>query len=167
MIDGWSNSGILDIRNFREADCDTDHYLDVAKVTGRLAVSKQAAQTLDVERLNLRKLSELEVRKQYRIKISNKLTALKILSDSENINRACETIQENIKTSAKESLGLYELKLHKPWFDENCLRILDKKKQVKMQWLQNPNQSRVYNLNTVKRETRRHFRKKEKEYLKA
>jgi hypothetical protein len=47
---------------------------------------------LDVERLNLRKLSELEVRKQYRIKISNKLTALEILSDSENINRACENI---------------------------------------------------------------------------
>jgi hypothetical protein len=62
---------------------------------------------------------------------------LEILSDSENINRACENIQENIKTSAKESLGLYELKQYKPLFDENYLRLLYERKQAKMQSLQN------------------------------
>jgi len=36
----------------------------VAKVRERLAVSKQTAQTFDVERFNLRKISELGVRKQ-------------------------------------------------------------------------------------------------------
>jgi hypothetical protein len=36
----------------------------VAKVRERLAVSKKTAKTFDVERFNLRKLSELEVRKQ-------------------------------------------------------------------------------------------------------
>jgi len=54
----------------RGAECDTDHCLVVAKVTEILAISKQAAQKFDVERFNLRKLSELEVRKQYQIKIS-------------------------------------------------------------------------------------------------
>jgi hypothetical protein len=38
----------------------------------------------------------------------------------ENTNRVWEIIKENIKTSAKESLGLHELKQHKPWFDEEC-----------------------------------------------
>jgi len=50
----------LDVRRFREADCNTDHYLVVARVGERLAVSKQAAQKLDGERFNLRKLNELE-----------------------------------------------------------------------------------------------------------
>jgi hypothetical protein len=36
-----------------------------------------------------------------------------------------------------------------------------------MQWLQNPNQSNVDNLNNVRREASRHFRNKKKEYLKA
>jgi hypothetical protein len=36
-----------------------------------------------------------------------------------------ETIRENIKFSAKESLGYYELKKHKPWFDEGCSELLD------------------------------------------
>jgi len=166
FIDRW-HSSVLDVRSFRGADCDTNHSLGVGKVTGRLAVSKQAAQTLDVERLNLRKLSELEVRKKYQIKISNRLTALEILNDSENINRACENIEENIKTSAKENLGLNELKQHKTWFDENSLRLLEERKQAKMQSLQNPNQSRVDILNNVRREANRHFMSKKKEYLKA
>jgi hypothetical protein len=35
-------------------------------------------------------------------------------------NSAWETIRENIKISAKESLGYYELKKHKPWFYKGC-----------------------------------------------
>jgi len=35
-----------------------------------------------------------------------------------------------------------------------------------MQWLQDPNQRDTDNLNSVRREANRHFRKKEKEYLK-
>jgi hypothetical protein len=38
---------------------DTDHYLVVAKVRERLAVSEKAAQKFDGERFNLRKLNEL------------------------------------------------------------------------------------------------------------
>ena len=53
-----------------------------------MAVSKQVAQKFDGERFNLRKLNELEVRKQYQIEISNRFAALENLSDGEDINRA-------------------------------------------------------------------------------
>jgi hypothetical protein len=36
------------------------------------------------------------------------------------INTLWETIRENIKMSAKENLGYYDLKQHKPWFDKGC-----------------------------------------------
>ena len=133
----------------------------------RLAVSKQVAQNFDGERLNLRKLHELEVRKQYQIEITNRFAALENLSDSEDINRAWQNMKENIKTSAKESLVSHELKQHKPWFDEECLGFLDQRKQAKMQWMQDPSQSNVDDMNNVRHEANRHFRNKKKVYLKA
>ena len=63
QIDRRWHSSILDVRSFSEADCDTSHYLVVAKVRERLAVGKQATQKFDGERFNLGKLNELEVRK--------------------------------------------------------------------------------------------------------
>jgi len=59
-----------------------------------------------VERFNLRKLSELEVGKKYQIKISNRFATLENLNDNKGINKAWENIKENIKSSAKDSLGL-------------------------------------------------------------
>jgi hypothetical protein len=51
--------------------------------------------------------------------------------------------------------------------DEECSKFLDQRKQAKMQWLWNPNQSNVDNPNNVRHEASRHFRTKKKEYLKA
>jgi hypothetical protein len=42
-------------------------------------------------------------------------------NDSKGINRAWENIKQNIITSATDSMGLYEMKQHKPGFDEECL----------------------------------------------
>jgi hypothetical protein len=45
---------------FRAADCDNDHYLVVAKVRERLAVSKQRTHKFYMERFNLKKLKEVQ-----------------------------------------------------------------------------------------------------------
>jgi hypothetical protein len=72
-----------------------------------------------------------------------------------------------MKTSATESLGMHEMKQRKSWFDEECLGILDQRKQAKMQWIQDPSQSNVDNLNDVRRDASKHFRNKKKAYLKS
>ena len=84
----------------------------VAKVGIRLAVSKQAAQKFDGERFNLRKLNELEGRKKYQIEITNRFAVLGNLRDNGDLNMAWENFKENIKTLAKESVGLCKLKQH-------------------------------------------------------
>jgi hypothetical protein len=118
-------------------------------------------------RFNLRKLNELDVRKQYQIKISNRYAALGNLNDSKDTTRALKNLKVNIKTSDNEILGLYKLKLHKPWFDKECLGFLDQRKQAKVKWLQDPNLSNVHDLNNVGSKASRHFRNKKKEHLKA
>jgi len=91
LIDRRRHSSILDVRSFRGADCDTVHYLVVAKVRERLAINKQAAQNFDGERFNLRKLNELEVKKKNQIEITNRFAALENLNVDEDINGAWET----------------------------------------------------------------------------
>jgi hypothetical protein len=68
-----------------------------------------------MERFNLKKSNDLEVKEQYHFEIPNGFAALKNLDTEMNINRAWETIRNNIKISAKGSLRCYELKNHKPW----------------------------------------------------
>jgi hypothetical protein len=48
------------------------------------------------------------------------------------LNSAGEEIGENIKISTKESLGIYESKKHKLWFDKGCSKLLDQRKQDKL-----------------------------------
>jgi hypothetical protein len=95
----------------------TDHYMVVAEVTERLAVSKQTMQTFDMGRFNRKKLDEVEGKEQCWVEISNRFAGLENLDEDVDINRAWETNRGNIKISAKASLCYYELKKHKPWFD--------------------------------------------------
>jgi len=57
---------------------------------------------------------------------------------------------------------MYELKKYKPCFDEECSRFSNPRKQIKMQWLQDPNQNNVGTLNNVRREACRLLRHKKK-----
>jgi hypothetical protein len=57
-----------------------------------------------MEKFSLKKLNDVEVKGQYRGEISTRFAALENLDDKVDINRACESIAENIEISAKESL---------------------------------------------------------------
>ena len=59
-----------------------------------------------------------------------------------------------------ERLGLHELNLKKPWFNEECSSFLERRKRAKMQWIQDPRQRNVDILNNVRREVSRNFRNK-------
>jgi hypothetical protein len=78
---------------------------------------------------------------------------------------AWQTIRENIKISAKESICYCELKKHKPWFDKGWLKLLDQSKQAKLQWLQEPSEISGDNPNNVRREASRRFSNKKRKYL--
>jgi hypothetical protein len=148
LVDRRRHSNIVDVRSYRAADCDTDHCLVV------------------VEMFNLKKLSEAEGKEQFRVEVLNRFAVLEDLDTEVEITSAWETIRENIKISAKESLGYYEPKNQNPWFEEEWSKSLDQRKQAKLQWLQYPSEINGDNLNNVRREASIYFRNKKREYLK-
>jgi hypothetical protein len=111
-----------------------------------------------MERFNLKKLNVVEGKEQYHVEVSNRFAALEDLDAEVEISSAWETIRENIKISAKENLGYFELKKHKLWFDEGCSKLLDQRKQAKLQWLQVPSEINGDNQKNVRREAKQIFR---------
>jgi hypothetical protein len=144
LVDRQRHSRVLDVLSFRAADCDTNHYLVVAKVRQRLAVNKQRSQRFHMERFNLKKINEVEAKEKYHVEVSNRFAALEDLDAEAEINSAWETIRENIKISAKRV----------QW------------EQAKLQWLQDPSEINGDNLNNIRSEASRYFRNKKREYLK-
>jgi hypothetical protein len=60
MVDNGRHLSVHDVQSFRAANCDTDHYLVVAKVKERLAVNKQRSYKFHMERFNFKKLNKVE-----------------------------------------------------------------------------------------------------------
>jgi hypothetical protein len=73
LIDMRRHSRILDVRSFRSDDCEVDHYLVVAKIRERLTVSKRLVNKMEMDRFNLRKLNEVEVKEQYQVTIKKEI----------------------------------------------------------------------------------------------
>jgi hypothetical protein len=88
LVDRPRHLNVLDVRSFRAADCDSDHYLVVAKVRKRLAVNRQRSQRFHMEKFNLKKLNDVEGKEQLHVEISNRFAALKGLDAEVEINRA-------------------------------------------------------------------------------
>jgi hypothetical protein len=63
-----------------------------------------------MERSSIKKSNKAEGKEKYFVEISSRFAALENLDAKVEINRASETIGENIKISAKESLGHFDLK---------------------------------------------------------
>jgi hypothetical protein len=53
------------------------------------------------------------------------------------------------------------MKKYKPWFDEGS-KLLDQRKEAKLQWLQDPGEINSDNLDNVRREASRYFRNKKR-----
>jgi hypothetical protein len=60
----------------------------------------------------------------------------------------------------------YELRQHTLWFSVGCLKLLDQRKQAKLQWLQDPSEINGDNLNNVRCKGSRHLRNYKRECLK-
>jgi hypothetical protein len=54
----------------------------VAKLRERISVSKRARQKFELERFDLKKLDDIEIKEKYQVEISNRFAALESLDES-------------------------------------------------------------------------------------
>ena len=129
LIDrGW-HSSVLDVRSFRGADCDTDHYLAIANVRERLAVGKQAAQRFHWQRFNLRKPNEPESMwwvpvttawRVLRLRIEERRPIRRVAANK--LNKQSRTADEGWSSSLGVGRGVKNPSLLKPMFSNTHMR---------------------------------------------
>jgi hypothetical protein len=126
----------------------------VAEDRERLAVNKQRSHRFHAERFSFNV--------EWRVKSNSMLrfSALENLAAEVDVISAWVTLRQNIKISTKDGLGYYELKKHKPWFNEGCPKLLDQRKQASLQWFQDPSQINWDDLNRIRREVSKRFKGK-------
>jgi hypothetical protein len=73
LIDRRQHSSKPDVRSFRGTDCDTDYYLVVAKIREGLAESNRPVNKMDMDRFNLKKLNEGEVKEECQVTIKKQI----------------------------------------------------------------------------------------------
>jgi hypothetical protein len=69
------------------------HFIEEVSV---LLISKREAQNYDKEKFRLEKPSDVEVKGEYRCEIATRFAALENWIDKVDINRACESMGENV-----------------------------------------------------------------------
>jgi hypothetical protein len=69
--------------------------LVVAKIRERGAVNKRPVSKMEMDRFNLMKLNEGEVKEQYQVTTKNRFSALENVEHNGDINRAWDAIREN------------------------------------------------------------------------
>ncbi|KAJ4451780.1 hypothetical protein ANN_03252 [Periplaneta americana] len=118
-------------------DCNSDHYL----VIGELSVAKRVEQQVNIRRFNIPKLKDKETKQHYQVDISNRFAVLASSDEVEeelDVNSVWENIRDNIKIAAEQSIGYYEIKKKKPWFDEDCCMVVERRKEATLKFLQDP-----------------------------
>ncbi|KAJ4430252.1 hypothetical protein ANN_22464 [Periplaneta americana] len=87
------------------------------------------------------KYMDEETKQHYQVEISNRFASLATSDKAEeelDVNSVWENIRDNIKIAAEQSISYHETKKRKPWFDEDCSTVVERRKQAKLKFLQDP-----------------------------
>ncbi|KAJ4449477.1 hypothetical protein ANN_00876 [Periplaneta americana] len=169
LIDKRRHTSIVDIRTFRGADFNCGHYLVIGELRERLSVAKRVEQQVNITKFNILKLKDEEPKQNYQVEISNRFATLESSDEVEkelDVNSVWENIRDSIKIAPEQSIGYYETEKKKPWFDEDCCMVVQRRKQATLKFLQDPVEEKRDNYFNERREARRTLRNEKRGYLK-
>jgi hypothetical protein len=77
------------------------------------------------------------------------------INNETDVNKMWETISDTVKSTAKERVGVRKRQRNKPWFDDECLKLHEERKEARQQWLNNNTEASSNQYNNAKRKATR------------
>ena len=167
LVSARHASSIIDVRNSRGANCDSDHYLVKAKVRERISrVWKQRVGN-DRTKWNLELITSPEGKIRYQASLEKKLEETNIIEPgSQDINRIWNSVKEKVIAAGEEIMGPTTMqKKNVEWFDEECRAKIAKKNEARRRMLQKETRSSYEKYKELQKDVKKVCKKKKKEHL--
>ncbi|PSN43351.1 hypothetical protein C0J52_15555 [Blattella germanica] len=163
LIDARHFSNLIDVRSYRGANIDSDHYLVVATIRGRISNVRKTFGSHG-RKFNSNRLKEPETVERYANLLNEALTEL---PSSENVDESWKNLKETLLKTAHEVLGRIDRVAHNNWFDEECAQVTSLKNEAYKRMQQRfHTRKAVEEYRVCRREEKRLHKKKKREYEK-
>ena len=133
MVKRRFRSALTDVRVFRGADCDSDHFMLGVKIRIKLKVMKTRMTRREV--FNCEKLQNEEEKIQYQLVVENKFSALENMEDMDEVRWS--GLKDIMTQAARETIGTITNRRREKWFNGECERAAKRRNKLRMEWLGN------------------------------
>lgn len=155
-------NSIKDVRTFRGADCDSDHFLVLAKMHIKLKKT-QRPRNKNVK-LCIDSLKDAQIREEYKHAVEELISrdpTEAVRTDVDENWKELKTILNNVTSQKLEK----KKKKDKAWFDIDCRSKVEERKEARKVWLHNmENEENKQIYFRIRRDTQILLRQKKREF---
>jgi len=137
LVSARHASSIIDGRNSRGANCDSDHYLVKAKVREGINRGWKHRAGCGRRKRNSELITSPEGKMRYQASLEKKLKGTKVIeSGSLDMNKMWNDVKDTIIAAGEEVMGTTTIqKRNVEWFDEECRGKIAKKNKARRRML--------------------------------
>jgi hypothetical protein len=130
LIDQRHCSNLLDVRSYRGANADSDHYLLIVKLRCHIAQRNNKRIPKPPPKYNRERLGIKEIKQEH----VNKLVQQLQETNEDHLNWVA--LQQMVINTADEAIGKEEREVRNGWFDEECAEATKNKNEAYFKMLQ-------------------------------
>jgi sorting nexin-29 len=165
LIDARHKSDLMDVRTYRGANIDSDHYLVLSRIRSRISNAKKHRGSRS-RKINTEPLKSPETAEQFESAMNQKLEDIDEELEERDVNGYWESIKSVINSTAEEVLGNKQPEPRNIWFDDECQQATNEKNAayLKMQQRHHTRQA-VHEYRELRKKEKKLHRKKKRVYL--
>lgn len=172
LIDARHASDIINVRSFRGANCDTDHYLVGFKLRQRISlINNDRAKKRT--KFNTEKLKDDKCKEEFQKALEQEYTEpeQQTTITHDNIETQWNALRDALVNTAEKVLGPAKINKHVEWYDDECKRKVEERNIARKNMITKKTRSSAIEYSEkrkiAKKECRRKKRKAENERFKS
>ena len=166
LIDRRHAGVVQDVRSWRGADCESDHFLVISRIAIRLCngVEPATQRTPSRQLPNVERFEDPATVMRYQVELQNRFEALTV--DEADVDNHWEQLRDAAKGAARATIGIAKRRRSKPWYDDDCVQAVAERHEARLNALNRPgDQVLADEYTALQRSTRNLLRAKKRRFV--